>query len=68
MMRTPSELDAGTKAEHAKIHCWDPQSRTMVCGAPGQIGSTKHVRAVTCSTCLDRLGEPSRSLLSVVPR
>lgn len=48
------------------IHCWDPQARRMVCGAPGQIGSTKHVGAVTCNACLQLLGEPLREVLSSV--
>lgn len=37
------------------VHAWDPQRRNNVCGAPGQIGSTKHARSVTCAACLARL-------------
>ena len=59
-------LDDVSGREHASpmVHCWDPQARRVVCGAPGQTGSTKHVRAVTCSACLEGLG---RAALSVAP-
>ena len=63
-MSTPGETDVGTVNE--TIHCWDPQTRRMVCGAPGQIGSTKHVSAVTCNTCLKLMGKPLRPVFSVV--
>ena len=46
--------------EGENVHCWDPQVRKNVCGAPSQIGSTKHVREVTCDTCLELLGSASR--------
>jgi hypothetical protein len=31
-----------------------------MCGAAGQIGSTKHTRDVTCGECLELLGRPPR--------
>ncbi len=62
-MSAPGE--SGVASPRETIHCWDPQARRMVCGAPSQIGSTKHVGAVTCNTCLELLGRPSRPLFSV---
>jgi hypothetical protein len=34
------------------IHWYDTVSRRISCGAPGQIGSTKHAHDVTCTSCL----------------
>jgi hypothetical protein len=34
------------------IHWYDTLTRRVSCGAPGQIGSTKHVHDVTCTRCL----------------
>jgi hypothetical protein len=49
--------------ENTPIHSYDTQTRRIICGAPGQIGSTKHARDVTCDECLGLLGRPSRSPL-----
>jgi hypothetical protein len=49
--------------QYAAIHCYDTHTHRIVCGAPGQIGSTKHARDVTCAECLALLREPSRSTL-----
>ena len=46
--------------EQRVVHSWDPQRRNTACGSPGQIGSTKHARSVTCSACLARMAEPER--------
>jgi hypothetical protein len=54
-----------TDTAEATVHCWDPQVRRCVCGAPGNIGSTKHVKAVTCSACLELLGSPGRAPVSL---
>lgn len=56
------------KSSTAAVHSWDAQARKIICGAPGQIGSTKHPRSVTCATCLELLGRPPRTALRVVPR
>jgi hypothetical protein len=65
-MKTPDK-NSGDEGPKAVVHCWDPQWRRMVCGVPGQIGSTKHVHDVTCSACLELLGAPARAPLSLVP-
>jgi hypothetical protein len=46
-----------------RVHSWDTQTRSAKCGAPGQSGSTKHARGVTCDACLELLGRPSRPRL-----
>lgn len=63
------DLDETTKGEirRGMVHCWDPLAHKMVCGVRQQIGSTKHVRDVTCSACLGILGRPSRPTMSLVP-
>jgi hypothetical protein len=43
-----------------RVHSWDTQTRSAKCGAPGQTGSTKHVRGVTCHACLELLGRPAQ--------
>lgn len=58
-----SETLSGAPARTPVVHCYDTQAHRIVCGAPGQIGSTKHARDVTCEDCLERLGMPSRSTL-----
>lgn len=52
----------GGELPNAKVHCWDPQERRMVCGERGQIGTTEHVRTVTCTACLELLGRPSQTV------
>lgn len=34
------------------VHWYDTEQRRIACGAAGQSNSTKHVRGVTCTTCL----------------
>jgi len=50
-------------AQHAVVHCYDTRARRIACGAPGQIGSTKYARDVTCAECLALPREPSQSAL-----
>lgn len=52
------DLEHGSTTDvttRAPIHRWDARTRSNACGAPGQTGSTKHERGVTCEACLDRL-------------
>lgn len=59
------KVDNGTgETRVTLIHSWDPEHRRILCGAPGQIGSTKHARDVTCATCLELLGRPPRDASS----
>ncbi len=42
------------------VHWYDISTRKVSCGVPGQIGSTKHVRDVTCTECLDKVNKRHR--------
>jgi len=35
------------------VHWYDTERRRIACGAAGQSNSTKHVRGVTCTACLE---------------
>ena len=35
-----------------RIHSYDVRSHRIVCGAPGQMNSTKHAGSVNCPECL----------------
>lgn len=35
------------------VHWYDIERHRIACGAMGQSNSTKHVRGVSCSACLD---------------
>lgn len=48
------------EAHPATIHSWNTQTRSTMCGAPGQTGSTKHARDVTCPACRELLGREPR--------
>jgi hypothetical protein len=39
------------------VHWYDTATHRTACGAPGQSGSTKHARGVTCSACLVLVAE-----------
>jgi hypothetical protein len=49
------------------IHWYDTATRTISCGAPGQIGSTKHKRDVTCTACLANLRAPQLAPVHAIP-
>jgi hypothetical protein len=49
------------------VHSWDTHARRIVCGAPGQTGSTKHDRDVTCVACREHLDKLAHAALRVVP-
>jgi hypothetical protein len=66
MEEIPYRASSG-KPVHAPVHSWDTHMRRIVCGAPGQTGSTKHDRDVTCVACRERLGVPAPAALRVVP-
>lgn len=59
MENTP-EGTSRNEARTSPVHCWDTQAHKIMCGAAGQIGSTKHTRDVTCGECLELLGRPPR--------
>jgi hypothetical protein len=40
------------------VHWYDTERRRIACGA--RSGSTKHVRAVTCTACLAQVAEAQR--------
>jgi len=46
------------------VHHFDPEAHRIDCGVPGFARSTKHVRSVTCPTCLELL-RGSRATLAI---
>lgn len=64
MNQTPEA--AGAELELPMIHHWDTQAHRNACGAPGQTGSTKHGRGVTCTACLTLMGRPPAEPLHAV--
>jgi hypothetical protein len=56
-------MDDGTKTATV-VHSYDTQTRRILCGAPGQMNSTKHPAGVSCRDCRELLREamhPSES-------
>ncbi len=49
------------------IHWYDTDTRLISCGAPGQIGSTKHKRDVTCAACLANMRAAPTPPVHAVP-
>lgn len=47
-----------TRAPPTPIHFYDTEAHRILCGLRGfESRSSKHARTVTCSTCIDLLGE-----------
>lgn len=52
------------------VHWYDTAAHRNACGAPGQTGSTKHEREVTCDRCralLEAREHPGREAVDIPP-